>query len=97
MELPICAVEVVVDDDEVVRSLLCIFDLLEGGSEALGHRSVVLRAATSQTGAQRGEGGRRDEEVDRIQIGGFYLADALEGVFGRRGREGPRTRQMERT
>ena len=84
-ELLVGPIQVIVDDDEIVRSLFCIFDLLERSGQALGHGNVCLSAAPLETGAKFGQGRRGDKEVDRVQVRGLDLADALEGVFGRRG------------
>ena len=74
----VCTLEVVVDDDHVVGSLLCIFDFLECDVEAFGDRGLGLGAATDETGTEVGESGRGEEAVDGVEIGLLDLTNTLQ-------------------
>ena len=68
-------------------ALLCIFDLLECSSEALRNCGLGLCSSALETLAELRKRGWGDEEVDGVQVRRFYLPDALERVFGRKGRQ----------
>jgi hypothetical protein len=55
-----------------------IVDLKKGSFEALLDRSSGFCPAADETIAQGGQGRWSDETVDRVQVGIFDLADALE-------------------
>lgn len=73
------AVEIVVNDDEIVHvGLLGEGDFGEGGLEALLDGGFGFGAAALEAVAQGGHGGWGDEEVDGVEVGLFDLADTLE-------------------
>lgn len=79
LKLGVCAVEVVVDDDEVMRvGLLGVCDLEQGGVEALLDGLGRVGTATLEASAEGGDGRRRDEEEDWIEVRLLDLADALD-------------------
>ncbi|KAF5316102.1 hypothetical protein D9619_006174 [Psilocybe cf. subviscida] len=89
------AVEIVVDDNEIVHTgFLSKGDFGEGGLEALLDRGFGFCAAALEAVAKGGHGGGRDEEVDGVEVGFLDLADTLdtEGLW--REGEGGRSKYL---
>lgn len=86
LELFVRPVKIVVHNDQIVCSLLREVDFVEGGCQTLRYRCLGLCPTTLEALAERGERGRRNEEVDGVQIRRFNLADSLGRVFGRTGK-----------
>ena len=71
-------IEVVVDDDEVVDvGLLREFNFLERGGQAPLYRAFRFCPTLLQSGPERRQIRRGDEEVDRVQVCVFYLPNTL--------------------
>lgn len=71
------SLEVVVDDDQIVRALLRVVDFFQCRSKTFCYRSLCFGAATLETGPKARERRRGDEQIDGIEVCFLDLPDTL--------------------